>query len=82
MPSQIGRLKWVFLAIFFTFSMAITAWQWLYVIPRQKCEAKHWWWSEKYRECDQPLRIVDMPGYHRVLPAPDTSASASSAASK
>ncbi len=78
MPSQIGRLKWIFVAVFFTLSMAITAWQWIYVIPQQKCDKKGWWWSERDMKCYQPMRIVDMPGYR---PSP-VSASASISASK
>ena len=79
MKSNIGYLKYVFIGLFVIASGSFTIYDLMYRIPRQKCEAGGDWWSDKYRQCTIPFRIVDMPGYKRVLPLP---ASASASASK
>ena len=62
MPSQIGKLKYVFVLLLGLISASILAYSWLYSIPNKKCEAAEGWFSWKYRKCYAPIAISTITG--------------------
>ena len=82
MPSNFNRFKYAFFGTVLLLVTLVTAYQLLYAIPQQKCEAAHDWWSFRYRQCAHPMRIVDFPGMRRkpAAGAPTATGSASPAA--
>ena len=57
MPSQIGKLKYIFLTLFGVLSIAIVGYGWMYSIPKKKCDAAQGWFSMKTRKCYAPVAI-------------------------
>ncbi|EGF92503.1 hypothetical protein ABI_09400 [Asticcacaulis biprosthecium C19] len=77
MKSKITTLKYYFVGLFAVLSLAVTVWQLMYEIPRKQCEDAGNWWSYKYRQCAQPMRIYDLTGRKPAAekPAAETTAS-------
>jgi len=57
MPSQIGKLKYVFLGLFFVISASLVTYGWMYGIPKRKCEAAGGWYTFKYHTCSAPVYL-------------------------
>jgi hypothetical protein len=62
MPSQIGKLKYIFVIVLGLFSVAIVSYGWLYDIPRKKCDAAEGWFSWKDRKCYAPIALSTITG--------------------
>jgi hypothetical protein len=79
MKSQIGKLKYVFIALLAIGCGLISGWQYLYQIPAKKCDAAGGWFSYRYRQCAQPIALPTLTGrkageapvidYHDAKPA-------------
>jgi hypothetical protein len=82
MPSNFNTFKYAFLGTLLFVATILAAYQLLYAIPQKKCEAAGDWWSFRYRQCAQPMRIVDLTGRHKPSSgAPSASGSASASTS-
>ncbi len=57
MPSQIGKLKYIFLIVLGLCSAAIVSYGWFYDIPKRKCDAAAGWYSWKAHKCYAPIAI-------------------------
>lgn len=62
MPSQIGKLKYIFVFVLGILSASIVGYGWLYGIPSKKCEAAEGWFSWKDRQCYAPIAISTITG--------------------
>jgi len=62
MPSQIGKLKYIFIIVLSLCSAAIVGYGWLYDIPRKKCDAAEGWFSWKDRQCYAPIALSTITG--------------------
>lgn len=62
MPSQIGKLKYIFVILLAVCSAAIVGYGWLYDIPRKKCESAGAWFSWKDRGCYAPIALSTITG--------------------
>lgn len=69
MPSQIGKLKYVFVITLAICCSLILGWQFLYQIPQKKCEAAGKWFSMRYRECATPIDLPTLTGRKKGEPA-------------
>jgi hypothetical protein len=62
MPSQIGKLKYIFIIVLGLCSAGIVGYGWLYDIPRKKCDAAEGWFSWKDRKCYVPIALSTITG--------------------
>lgn len=62
MPSQIGKLKYLFVLLLGIISVGTVSYGWLYGIPSKKCEAAEGWFSWKDRQCYAPIAISTITG--------------------
>jgi len=69
MPSQIGKLKYLFVLLMGLASIAIVSYGWLYSIPKKKCEGAGGWYSWKAHKCYTPVRIENITGRKAAEPA-------------
>ena len=53
----IDRIKLLFLGLFIVSVGAIWGYHYLYVWPREECEAHGDWWDDRDRECAIPMPI-------------------------
>ena len=60
MPSQIGKLKYIFIILLGLCSASIVGYSWLYSIPNKKCEAAAGWFSWNDRKCYAPIAISNI----------------------
>ena len=60
MPSQIGKLKYIFIILLGLCSAGIVGYSWLYSIPNKKCAAAAGWFSWKDRKCYAPIAISNI----------------------
>jgi hypothetical protein len=80
MPSNFNTFKYAFLGTVLLIATALAAYQFLYAVPQKKCDAAGGWWSFRYRECAQPMRIVDITGRHKTAASATTASASASAA--
>jgi hypothetical protein len=57
MPSQIGKLKYLFLGLLLIGCAALSAYSLIYAIPARKCDAAGGWFSYRYHQCAAPLYL-------------------------
>ena len=69
MPSQIGKLKYIFLIVLGLCSAAIVGYGWFYDIPKKKCENAAGWYSWKAHKCYAPIAISTLTGRKDGKPA-------------
>jgi hypothetical protein len=66
MNVTIDRIKLIFLGLFVISCGAIFAYHYIYVWPKQECEARGNWWDDEDRVCAVPMPIWNfthrMPG--------------------
>ncbi|MGN6364567.1 hypothetical protein [Asticcacaulis taihuensis] len=62
MPSQIGKLKYVFIILLGLCSAGIVGYGWLYDIPKKKCESAQGWYSWKAHKCYAPIALSTITG--------------------
>ena len=62
MIKNLGTIRLVFLALFVVLTIASWTYSWLYVQPRQRCEAAGRWWSQQDRECGIPVSVSRFTG--------------------
>ncbi|MDV6331763.1 hypothetical protein [Asticcacaulis sp. 201] len=69
MPSQIGKLKYLFVILLGVLSISVIGYSLLYGIPSRKCEGAGGWFSWKDRHCYAPIAISQITGRKNGEPA-------------
>ncbi|ESQ85931.1 hypothetical protein AEAC466_01755 [Asticcacaulis sp. AC466] len=69
MPSQIGKLKYLFVILLGVLSISVVGYSLLYGIPSRKCEGSGGWFSWKDRQCYAPIAISQITGRKNGEPA-------------
>ena len=69
------RTKLVFLGLFAVAVVAIWGYQYFYVWPGQRCEARGWWWDWRTRICALPVPLEVLTGrkageVEKIVPQP------------
>ena len=62
MNRWISNTKYIIFGIFFVGSLSVTAYEWWYVWPAQKCDRAGAWWDPEDRQCLAPLPIWRITG--------------------
>ena len=62
MPSALKNLRYILLALFAASSLAAFGYEWWFVWPAQKCEARQNWWDPRDHECLTPMPIWRITG--------------------
>ena len=57
-----GRLRTLFLLLFFLLTAVAWGYQYFYVAPKQRCEAARNWWDAGTRTCGHVVFIPDLTG--------------------
>lgn len=57
MNGWITNTKFILLALFLVASLATVGYEWRYVWPARRCEARAAWWDAKDRQCLVPMPI-------------------------
>jgi hypothetical protein len=60
MPSQIGKLKYLFVFLLFICCAGIFGYELMYSIPKKKCDASGGWYSFRYRTCAAPIYLPSL----------------------
>ena len=60
MPSQIGKLKYIFVGLLFIVSASLVTYGLMYGIPKRKCEAAGGWYTFKYHTCRAPIYLPSL----------------------
>lgn len=56
-----NNAKVIVFAIFLLVTAIAWAYEFLYAIPKQKCEEGGGWWAPKWRACGAPVNLQKMP---------------------
>ena len=72
MTRWITSAKLLVLGLFLCASLATIAYEWVYVWPARKCEARGAWWDPDDRQCVVPMPIWRITGRRLVRGPPES----------
>jgi hypothetical protein len=68
MMKAFSTVRLVMLGIFAVVVIAIWSYQFLYAIPKERCDKAGLWWAAKWRSCTSPVDITTLTGRRIVRP--------------
>ncbi|MGA9659305.1 MAG: hypothetical protein WBQ60_09435 [Asticcacaulis sp.] len=69
MPSQIGKLKYIFVILLGIISASVVGYSWFYSIPLKKCEGAGNWYVWQERKCYARIYLPTITGRQPGEPA-------------
>ncbi|RYF96074.1 MAG: hypothetical protein EON94_16785, partial [Caulobacteraceae bacterium] len=62
MLKHFTTVRWIMLGVFAFAVILIWSYQFLYAIPKERCERAGLWWAGRWRTCAAPLDVTKLTG--------------------